>query len=127
MGLSMEAAMRSLTRRAPLTEMRILAATFMVQRQTGGNLPLTLERLAGVIRDRLSYYRQFRASTAASRIGTVLIALAGPAVAAYMLIWQPDYIRNFAEMPGGWTLLAIAIVLQVIGLAWILSLLRSDY
>jgi tight adherence protein B len=127
MGLSMEAAIRGLTRRAPVPETRILAATLMVQRRAGGSLPVTLERLAHVVRDRLSYQRQFRAATAASKISTLIILLAGPLVLAYMWFWQREYINSFISTPQGYFLLVIAIVLQLIGSLWVASLLRSDY
>ncbi len=127
MGLSLNAAMRALSRRAPLTEMRILSATLMVQRQAGGNLPITLERLVGVIRDRISYHRQFKASTAAGRTSTLIIASVGPLVAGYMFIWQREYYNSFLALIQGRYLLAGAIVLQIVGLAWIYMLLRNDY
>jgi tight adherence protein B len=127
LGLSMPAAMRSLTFRAPITEMRILAATFNVQRRTGGNLGITLDRLARVIRDRLSYHRQFQAATGATRIATIMISLAGPAVFTYMMIWQPDYMGNFFNLPGGAFLLGTAVVLQAVGLTWVVGLLKNDY
>lgn len=127
MGLSLSAALRSLNRRAPLVEVRILGTALNVQRQTGGNLPLTLDRLAGVIRDRMSYQRQFMAATGASRMGTILIASAGPVVFAYMMIFQPAYIRQFFTLPGGWALLSTAVVLQVVGLVWVAGLLRNNY
>src|SRR4029078_9732886 len=63
LGLSVPAAMKSMTKRAPLMQMRILSTALNVQRRTGGNLPTTLERLSHVIRDRLSYQRQFKAAT----------------------------------------------------------------
>jgi len=127
MGLSLEGAIRALTRRAPLPETRILAATLMVQRRAGGSLPVTLERLARVIRDRLSYQRQFRAATAAGRMSMFMILLAGPIVLAYMWFFQRDYIQNLIVSPEGHMMMALAITLQVIGTLWILSLLRSDY
>lgn len=127
MGLSMDATMRALTRRAPLSETRILAATFIVQRQTGGTLPVVLDRLAKVFRDRLNYERQFRASTAAGRLSVIIISLAAPVVAAYMFVFRPDYLRTFAELPFGMGLLVAAISLQLIGLLWVITLLRSDY
>jgi tight adherence protein B len=127
MGLSLEGAIRALTRRAPLPETRILAATLMVQRRAGGSLPVTLERLARVIRDRLSYQRQFRAATAAGRMSMFMILLAGPIVLAYMWFFQRDYIQNLIISPEGHMMMALAITLQVIGTLWILSLLRSDY
>jgi tight adherence protein B len=127
MGLGLPATMRALTYRAPITEMRILSTAVNVQRRTGGNLANTLERLSGVVRDRLSYQRQFIAMTGASRMATILIALAGPAVFAFMMFGQPDYMGQFFTIAGGWTLLLIAGVLQVIGLVWVWGLLRNDY
>ena len=127
MGLSLSAAIRALTRRVPLAEMRILAATLMVQRQTGGNLPVTLERLAQVCRDRLSYYRQFRAATAAGRGAAILIAAISVGAAAYLLFGRPEYAQDFFEQPQGYAMLAIAIGLMIIGLTWIFKLLKVDY
>ncbi|MCE9607115.1 MAG: type II secretion system F family protein [Planctomycetia bacterium] len=127
MGLSVPAAMKSMTKRAPLMELRILSTALNVQRRTGGNLSQTLERLSNVIRDRLSYQRQFQAATGSSRMATILIALAGPLVFTYMIIFQPDYMGQFFNLPGGWTLLSIAVVLQVIGLIWVTALLRNKY
>lgn len=127
MGLAVPAAMRSMTHRVPLMELRILGTALNVQRRTGGNLPTTLERMSHVIRDRMSYQRQFKAATGASRAATLLIALAGPAVFTYMMIFQPDYMGQFFNLPGGWTLLTIAGVLQMVGLLWVWNLLKTDY
>ena len=127
MGLAVDGAMRALSRRVPVIEARILAVAFMMYRRAGGNLPITLERLAKVIRDRVGYRRQFRAATAAGRISTIIIALAGPLVALYFLIWQGDYIAPYIETTLGTTLLAIAIMLQLLGLFWVFRLLQSDY
>lgn len=127
MGLSVNAAMRSLVRRAPIPEMRILASTLIMQRRTGGNLSLMLDRLSNVIRDRINYHRTFKAATGASRVSTMMIGAAGPLVAIYMLIWQRDYFNKFFETFGGQVMLGSAVALQVVGLIWIYALLRSDY
>lgn len=127
LGLSVPAAMKSMTKRVPLMEMRILSTALNVQRRTGGNLGQTLDRLAHVIRDRLSYQRTFQAATGSSRMATILIAIAGPAVFAYMLTFQYDYMGQFFELPGGMTLLAVAAVLQTVGLVWVYNLLKNDY
>jgi tight adherence protein B len=99
----------------------------MVQRRAGGSLPITLERLARVVRDRLSYQRQFRAATAAGRMSMIIILLAGPLVMAYMWFWQREYIQNFITSPQGHFLLVVAVILQIIGSLWVLSLIRADY
>jgi tight adherence protein B len=127
MGLSVPAAMKSMIKRVPLMELRILSTALNVQRRTGGNLAAALERMSHVIRDRLSYQRSFQAATGSSRMATILIALAGPLVFAYMMIFQPDYMGQFFNLPGGLALLAVAGVLQLVGLIWVYGLLSNDY
>ncbi len=127
MGLSVDSSLGALARRIPISEMRILAMTLSVQRQTGGNLPTTLDRLSHVIRDRINYHRQFRAATGAGRVSTILIGGAAPVVAIYLLVWQREYFDRFSETLPGQVLLGTAIALQVIGLIWIYLILRSDY
>lgn len=127
MGLSVDAAVRALSRRVPIPEMRILASTFIVQRRAGGNLPITLERLAKVIRDRLSYYRQFRAATAGGRMSLLIVASTGPLVATYMMIWQPEFFDKFFQSTLGYIFLGTSITLYVAGLAWIYRILRLKY
>ena len=127
MGLSLTSCLQSLHRRVPTPEVRILAAALIVQNQAGGSLPSTLDRLSRVVRDRLSFMRQLKASTAASRMGAVLIAAAGPMVAVYLFYWQREYLNKFWEVQHGMLLLGIAGALEAIGLAWVLGLLKSDY
>jgi len=126
MGLSLDAAMRGLVRRAPLVETRVLAMTLVVQRQKGGSLPTTLERLARVFRDRLNYYRQFRASTTAGRSSAALIAIIALILDAVVLLVRPEYVQPLVNSTPGRIMLATAIVLQVIGVTWALWLFRSD-
>jgi tight adherence protein B len=127
LGLSLSAAMRGVTRRVPVTEVRMLTAALVVQQQAGGSLPLTLERLSRVVRDRISYYRQLSASTGASRMGTILVTLAGPFVALYLFIWQHDYLARFWNLPHGLWLLGLAGVLEVIGIFWATRVLKSQF
>lgn len=126
-GLSLDAAMRALVRRNPIMEMRLLASTLIVQRKTGGNLTITLERLAHVIRDRISYRRQFRAATAAGRISAIVIALAAPLVFLYFFLFETEYVEPLLFMPLGNILLILAVVLQLLGIFFVYRILRNDY
>ncbi len=127
MGLSMDAAMRGMAVRVPLTETEILATTLRVQRQTGGSLSFMLERLAGVFRDRLNYHRQFRAATATARGSAMVIIAVGLAAAVYVLTWRPDYVARALETLTGRVAFGAALLLMGIGVAWIFWLLRTDY
>jgi di/tricarboxylate transporter len=48
-------------------------------------------------------------------------------VMAYMWFWQREYIQNFITSPQGHFLLVVAVILQIIGSLWVLSLIRADY
>lgn len=127
MGLSVDAAVRALSRRVPVPEMRILASTFIVQRRAGGNLPTTLERLAKVVRDRLSYFRQFRAATAGSRMSLLIVSMTGPFVAAYMMIFRPEAFNLFFESQLGLILFGTAVTGYFAGLGIVYYMLRRSY
>jgi tight adherence protein B len=127
MGLSLAACMRSLGHRVDQMDTRIFATTLSVHRDAGGNLPITLERLAEVIRDRMSYQRQLSSVTAAGRYSAMLIASVGPLLFLYFFLLQPQYGSKLIEDSMGRYVLATAIVSEVIGLAWVMRLIRSDY
>jgi tight adherence protein B len=126
-GLSLDAAIRALVRRVPLAEMRVLAVTLIVQRQTGGSLPTALERLAAVFRDRLNYFRQFRAATAAGRGSALLIAAIAIGIDVVVIAGRPEYARELVESAAGQIMLAISLALQILGLAWAFWVFRSNY
>lgn len=127
MGLGIGAAMRSLVHRVRLLELRILATMLAVHRQTGGNLVVALERMSNVARDRLAYQRQLRATSAAGRMSAFFVALAGPLLFSYLFFFQKNYFAKLIDLPLGQMLLAIAVVLEIVGLFWIARMAKSDY
>jgi len=126
MGRSMTTVMRSFTSRVRMIETRVLASTLIVHRQAGGNLPLALERMAQTIRDRANYRRQMRASTGAARISAIIIASIAPIVFLLLFLWQPEHFNELINDSLGRTLLLAAIVLEVIGIYWVVRLLRNE-
>jgi len=126
MGRSMNTVMRSFTSRVRLMESRVLASPLTVHRTTGGNLAVALERMAQTIRDRTNYRRQLKASTGAARTSAFLIAFITPIVFLLLFFWQPEHFRQLLEDPLGRTLLMAALILEVVGIVWVLRLLRTD-
>jgi len=127
LGLSLQTVMRSLEKRVPLFDVRILSTSLAVHRETGGNLANVLERLAGVVRDRLSYRRQLRSTTSGGRFSATLIAAIGPLLFLYLFFFHANYVHAMLEAPLGQVLLIFAAALQVIGLVWTARLLKPVY
>jgi tight adherence protein B len=126
LGMSLPAILRLFSNRLRLVEIRILTSTLLIHRQTGGNLPQTLNRMAAVVRDRLNARRQLRASTAAGRASAIFIASLTPVLYVVMFIWQEEHFRILWEDPIGRMLLGVAITLEVIGVLWVINLLKAD-
>lgn len=127
MGLSLPAVMRSLVDRVHLIDVRILTTALTVHRQAGGNVAKVIERLASVIRDRLSYRRQLRAVTGAGRMSAAVIGFIAPLLFAYLFIFHTHYVQRMLESSLGRSVLLVGIVLEVIGLIWTARLLRPRY
>jgi tight adherence protein B len=127
MGLSIPAVMRSLVERVRLYDVRIFTTTLTVHRESGGNVARVLERLASVIRDRLSYRRQLRVATGSGRISALLIGLIGPLVFAFFFFFRQHYLNTMLESPVGQSLLITAVVLEIVGLIWTARLMKPAY
>ncbi|MCS7015467.1 MAG: type II secretion system F family protein [Gemmatales bacterium] len=127
LGLAAPAALESAARRIQLPDFNLLVALVSLHRTAGGNLPLLLDRLAASVRDRNQFRQYFRTVTAQARITAFAIALSVPVLFVGMWYWQPDYVGRFFQSSAGLSALAVAAILEAVGLLWIYWILRVDY
>jgi tight adherence protein B len=126
MGRAFDRVLKSLAARVRIVEMRIFATTLIVQRQSGGPLSETLERMASVIRDRITAARQIRASTGAGRTSTLVVAAVSPLAYLFVFVFQRSHLDILFEDPVGRTLLMMAVLLEIAGLIWVFTLLKRE-
>ena len=127
LGRSPAAALKSTASRIRLLDFDLLVSTVGLYTQTGGNLVLLLERLADSVRDRNQFRGQFFAATAQSRIVAIAIGVAAPVMLLVYLLAEPDYVGTFLASPGGWGILGLCAVLEIIGVIWLWQILKIDY
>ena len=73
LGASAESALKNLSHRVPMLDVRFFVSAVLLQKETGGNLNEILSRLAYVIRERFRLKGQVKAASAHGRItGTIL-------------------------------------------------------
>ncbi len=124
LGAPIDQALRNLTERVPLLDVRFFASAVMMQRQTGGNLNEILTRLAYVIRERFRLKGQVKAASAHGRM-TAGILTAMPVVTTLtLLLVAPGYLRGMADDSDGRYLIAGCVVAQVIGNMVIRKIIR---
>ncbi len=126
MGRGFDKTLRSLASRVRLLEIRILVTTLIVQRQAGGPLSETLERMSSVVRDRIAAQRQVQASTAAGRMSTIIIASIAPLAALFLMTFQREHVDLLFDDALGRMLLMLGLVLEMIGLVWVFLMLRPE-
>ena len=90
-------------------------------------LERVLDRLAHVIRDRLSYRRQLRVATGAAKASAIMVALIAPLIFMFFFFIRPEYISEMLESTLGQTALVFAAFSQIVGLIWTARLLKPMY
>jgi tight adherence protein B len=123
-GSDLRRAMLGLLERAPSVSVMAFVTAVLVQKETGGNLTETLERITNVIRGRFKLYRRVRTLSAEGRLSAWILALVPVVLFAVISITTPDYLPVLFENPVGKTLLTVAAGMAVVGILWIRRVIR---
>ena len=114
-GIPLDEAIENMARRVPNMDLRFFATAVILQRQTGGDLAEILDKISGLIRERLQILGQIQALTGEGRMsGAVLLALP-PFLFVVMLKLNYEYVMTLFEDPIGRYMLVCGLITQVIG------------
>ncbi|MCI7644157.1 MAG: type II secretion system F family protein [Lentisphaeria bacterium] len=115
LGVSLEKAMENMNKRLGSEDFDLVSTAIITARQTGGELTSTLERLAGVIRERVRINNKLRAMTAQGKMQAFIICLMPFALLFLMMLVTPDTMAPFLRSIWGILSLALVVVLDVLG------------
>ncbi len=115
LGTPIDIAMRNLTDRMPLVDVRFFVSAVLLQRETGGNLAEILTKLSYVIRERFRLKGQVRAASAHGRITALVLTILPIVTMLALMVIAPGYIQSMAEDPDGKYLIVGAILGQGLG------------
>jgi len=118
LGLKIEDALANFADRMDVLDVRFFVTAVLIQRQTGGDLAEVLDKISGVIRDRIKLHGTVQALTAEGRLsGYVLLALPFLVFAAMLKI-NFEYAALLWEHPTGQMMAVFAIVSMLMG--WVM-------
>ena len=126
LGIGMQGALADLPVRTGIVTTKILAMALTVHSVSGGDLISVLERLSRTIRGRMLYLARLRASTAASRATAVLMLVIPPLVMGFFILRDPEYFTKLFAVKWGRIVTMIAAVLDIIGIVWVLRVLKNS-
>ncbi|WP_224985070.1 type II secretion system F family protein [Geomonas agri] len=124
LGLRLVDALADMNQRIESMDLRFFTTVITINSDIGGNLSELLDKLALTIKERLKIRRQVRVYTAQGRLsGYVLGALPLVAFGAFTLL-SPEYETELLKEPLGLYILALAALLQLVGLVIIRKIIR---
>jgi len=123
-GCDMRNALLGLMERVPSVSVMAMVTAVLVQKETGGNLAETFERITAVIRGRFKLYRRVRTLSAEGRLSAWILALVPLVLVVVISLTTPDYLPTLFKDPMGKNLIAAAIVFGILGILWIRRIIR---
>ena len=124
LGLSLKLALENLVHRMPLLDLRMCVTAILIQRETGGNLAELLEKVAHTIRERFRIIEDLKTLTLTSRWSAWLLCALPLLLVMYMTAMNPDYMQVMWSDPRGHKLLAIACIMQVMGILMVQKIMK---
>jgi tight adherence protein B len=124
LGLSLKLALENLVQRVPLLDLRMCVTAVLIQRETGGNLSELLEKVAHTIRERFRIMEDLKTMTLSSRWSAWLLCGLPIFLAVYVTLMNPGYMDVMWKDPRGHVLLAVAAIMQVLGILLVQRIMK---
>ena len=124
LGLSLKLALENLVQRMPLLDLRMCVTAVLIQRETGGNLSELLEKVAHTIRERFRIMEDLKTMTLSSRWSAWLLCALPIFLAIYVTLMNPGYMDVLWKDERGHKLIAIAAIMQVLGMLLVQRIMR---
>ncbi|MBU4573826.1 MAG: type II secretion system F family protein, partial [Desulfarculus sp.] len=123
-GKGLDDALRDLTRRVGLQDVKFFATAVALQREIGGNLTEILDNIGHITRARFALLRQVKALSAEGRISAYILCLMAPGLLGALWFLSPNYLGILFEHPMGKTLLMVGGCFQGLGILVIRKLIN---
>jgi len=123
-GGDVRAALLGLLERVPSVSVMAMVTAVLVQKETGGNLAETFERITAVIRGRFKLHRRVRTLSAEGRLSAWILAFVPMVLFVVISFTTPSYLPELFKTQLGKNLLVAATCLGVVGILWIRRIIR---
>lgn len=117
-GISVADAMKDLSERVDLIDVKFFVTSLLVQLETGGNLAEIIQGIASLIRARFELYGKIQVLSAEGRISARVMFALPFALGAALYSLNPTYMSLLFTDPAGLAMLQGGIAMMVLGL-WV--------
>lgn len=114
-GIPLSEAIWRAAARMPTQEFIFFAISVSIQSETGGNLVENLEKLTGILRNRLQVKRMIKTKSAEARLTSRLLTAMPFLFVGGLYFMSPQYLEVFLEDPRGHTTVIVLICMVLTG------------
>ncbi|MDE2366151.1 MAG: type II secretion system F family protein [Betaproteobacteria bacterium] len=115
-GVSVQDALMNLATRVPITDLRYFVIAVLIQRESGGNLAELLDKISGLIRDRLNLLGRIRVLSAEGRMSAWILSCLPFATALMINFVNPGFLTVLWTDPAGLMMIGAALGMMVMGI-----------
>lgn len=126
-GHGFDEAIESLRARTGSSEFAFLAVAMEMQHRSGGSLVLILETTAALLKQSSDLKEELRTKTSQGRLSSRIVALMPLVLVGLLSLFSPGYLLAFFASPLGACLLALALILELAGIALVRKSLAIDF
>ena len=112
----MQDALKNLSARVPITDLRYFVIAVLIQRESGGNLAELLDKISGLIRARLTLLQKIRVLSAEGRLSAWILSCLPFAVAFMINIVNPGFMNVLWTDPAGIMMAQTALGMMATGI-----------
>lgn len=120
MGANVEDVLRDAADRSPSPHVKLFATSVAIQMRSGGNLANLMQRLAGVIRNRIRLSRRVQILTAQTQMSKRVLIVMPFIMFLLLTAINPDYMMPFYTTTVGRLMLAAGVFLLALG-SWVMN------
>jgi tight adherence protein B len=126
LGVALDTSVAQFRDRAAVADLRMLATLLRAQRELGGNLAESLDRMATMLRSRLAMEARIQSLTAQGRLQGVVVGVLPLLLGLVLCFMEPDAMKSMFVTPVGWAGLSLLVVLEFAGFMMIRRIVNID-
>lgn len=126
LGTPLDTALINMQNRVPARNLQLAVSALLIGRTVGGNIPKILEDIASTIRESYRLERVIDTQTAQGRMQAWVMGLMPAVVIGLFYLMDPELITPLFETLWGYVILTMAAILNIIGVVFILKIVRIE-
>ncbi len=126
LGTPLDTALINMQNRVPARNLQLAVSALLIGRTVGGNIPGILEDIANTIRESYRLERVIDTQTAQGKMQAWVMGLMPLVVIGMFYMMDPELITPLFETLWGYMILAVATILNIIGVVFILKIVAIE-